>query len=152
MDYTIRAGVKEDVPAALNLIKELAVFEKEPDAVLVTEEELLNDGFGKKPLYGLLVAEHEGVVVAISLYYYRYSTWKGKCLYLEDLVVTETMRGKGVGSALFEATLNQAKEDGCRKMNWQVLDWNTPAIEFYKKYNAELDGEWINGSITIREK
>lgn len=152
MDYTIRKAVKEDVPAALALINELAVFEKEPDAVVVTEAELLNDGFGDKPLYGLLVAEVSNNVVGIALYYYRYSTWKGKCLYLEDLVVTETMRGKGVGSALFEATLNQAKEDNCRKMNWQVLDWNTPAIDFYKKYNAELDGEWINGSITIREK
>ena len=145
----IRKGTEGDIKALLALIQELAVFEKEPDAVVVTEEELLADGFGPNPLYGFFVAEVEGEIVAISLYYYRYSTWKGKCLYLEDLIVTEPHRGRGIGKALFQTTLDKAKADGCRKMNWQVLDWNTPAIEFYKDFNAGLDGEWINGYINL---
>jgi GNAT superfamily N-acetyltransferase len=146
----IRKGRVEDAPAVLALINELAVFEKEPDAVIVTEEQLREDGFGANPLYGLFVAEVDNVVVGISLYYYRYSTWKGKCLYLEDLIVTESFRGKGLGKALFEATLDQARQDNCTKMNWQVLDWNTPAIDFYKSYGADLDGEWLNGSIDLK--
>lgn len=150
-DFVIRKGKPADVPQVLNLIKELAVFEREPDAVKVSEEELLNDGFGDSPAYRLLVAEKDGEVVAMSLYYYRYSTWNGKCIYLEDLVVTESERGKGIGKALFEAILGRAREEGCRKMNWQVLDWNTPAIDFYKAFDADLDGEWINGSITLQE-
>lgn len=149
MNFNIRKAQKTDVSAALRLINELAVFEKEPDAVLVTEEELLADGFGDHPLYGLLVAESGGQLVGMSLYYYRYSTWNGKCLYLEDLIVTDKFRGNGIGSALFEATIDVAKTDRCRRMNWQVLDWNTPAIEFYKKYEAYLDEEWINGSLAL---
>lgn len=145
----IREGREADVPVLLQLIRELAIFEKEPDAVVVSEEELLQDGFGEHPLYGLFVAEVEGAVVGISLYYYRYSTWKGKCLYLEDLIVTEKHRGKGIGKALFAKTLDKAREEGCRKMNWQVLDWNTPAIEFYKDFNASLDPEWLNGYIDL---
>lgn len=145
----IREGRGTDVPVLLQLIRELAIFEKEPDAVVVSEEELLQDGFGEHPLYGLFVAEVEGAVVGISLYYYRYSTWKGKCLYLEDLIVTEKHRGKGIGKALFAKTLDKAREEGCRKMNWQVLDWNTPAIEFYKDFNASLDPEWLNGYIDL---
>lgn len=141
----IREGNKEDIPALLKLIQELAVFEKEPDAVVVTEAELLADGFGKNPLYGLYVAELDGEVVAISLYYYRYSTWKGKCLYLEDLIVTEKHRGKGIGKAMFEKTIQKAKEAKCRKMSWQVLDWNTPAIKFYEDFDATLDPDWLNG-------
>jgi len=146
----IRKGTKNDIADLLRLIKELAVFEKEPDAVVVTEAELRKDGFGEKPLYGFFVAEVDEKVVGISLYYYRYSTWNGKCLYLEDLVVTESHRGKGIGKALFQRTMDKAKADGCRKMNWQVLDWNTPAIEFYKDFNAGLDGEWINGYIDLK--
>ncbi len=149
MEINVRQGEERDVPALLRLIQELAIFEKEPDAVIVTEDELLQDGFGTNPLYGLLVAELEGTVVGISLYYIRYSTWKGKCLYLEDLIVTEKHRGEGVGHKLFRATLDVAKEKKCKKLNWQVLDWNTPAIDFYKKYDAYLDGEWINGSLDI---
>ncbi len=146
----VRKGREEDATVVLELIRELAVYEKEPEAVIVTEDQLREDGFGADPLYGLFVAEVDSKVVGISLYYYRYSTWKGKCLYLEDLIVTEAHRGKGLGKALFEATLNQAKEDNCTKMNWQVLDWNTPAIGFYTSYNAELDGAWLNGSIELR--
>ena len=147
---SIRKGSEKDIPAVLALIKELAVYEKEPEAVVVTEEQLLEDGFGSNPSYGLYVAEMDGKVVGISLYYYRYSTWKGRCLYLEDLIVTESYRGKGLGKALFEITLEQARKDNCAKMNWQVLDWNTPAIDFYKTYGAELDGEWLNGSFTLK--
>ena len=145
----IREGNKEDVPVLLKLIQELAIFEKEPDAVVVTEEELLADGFGNNPLYELFVAEVNGAVVAISLYYYRYSTWNGKCLYLEDLIVTEKYRGQGIGKALFTKTIEKAKDDGCRKMNWQVLDWNTPAIKFYEDFDATLDPEWLNGFLDL---
>jgi GNAT superfamily N-acetyltransferase len=145
----IREGRETDIPSLLALIRELAIFEKEPDAVVVTEEELLQDGFGSNPLYGLYVAEVDGVVVAISLYYFRYSTWNGKCLYLEDLIVTEKHRGKGIGKALFQKTLDKARELRCRKMNWQVLDWNTPAIKFYEDFDATLDPEWLNGYIDL---
>ncbi|MFT5723937.1 MAG: GNAT superfamily N-acetyltransferase [Bacteroidia bacterium] len=141
----IRIGNQSDIPALLRLIKELAVFEREPDAVVVTEAELLADGFGAHPLYAFFVAEVDEEIVGVSIYYYRYSTWNGKCLYLEDLIVTKKHRGKGIGKALFTTSIDKAKADKCRKMNWQVLDWNTPAIDFYKDFNAGLDGEWING-------
>jgi GNAT superfamily N-acetyltransferase len=145
----IRIGIKEDVPALLELVRELAIFEKEPDAVVVSVDELEKDGFGSNPLYGFFVAEIDNEIVGISHYYYRYSTWKGKCLYLEDLIVTEKHRGKGIGKALFQRTIDKAKADKCRKMNWQVLDWNTPAIDFYKDFDAGLDGEWINGYLDL---
>lgn len=145
----IRPGTENDLSATLKLIKELAVFERAPNAVIVTEEQLKQDGFGKNPLYGLLVAEEEGSVVGISLYYNRYSTWKGKCLYLEDLIVTEEHRGKGIGLELFLATKKVAKETGCYKMVWQVLDWNTPAIDFYKQQGADIDPEWYNCEIVV---
>ena len=148
-EISIRPGNANDVPQVLALIQELADFEKEPDAVLVTETELLEDGFGENPAYELIVAEHNGKLLGMSLYYYRYSTWKGRCLYLEDLIVTEDSRGKGIGKSLFIATVNVAKAANCRKMNWQVLDWNQPAIDFYKLFQAELDEEWINGSLSF---
>lgn len=148
-NITLRKGQETDVPEVLALIQELAIFEREPDAVLVTVEELRNDGFGENPAYQLLVAESEGKVVGMSLFYYRYSTWKGRCLYLEDLIVTEKYRGQGIGKLLFKATVDVAKAENCRKMNWQVLDWNQPAIDFYKLFHAELDGEWINGSLNL---
>ena len=147
----IRSGKPSDIPATLQLIKELAVYEREPDAVVVTEEELLEDGFGPHPYYGLLVAELDGSIVGISLYYYRYSTWKGKCLYLEDLVISEPHRGKGIGKQLFQATIDQAQKDKCRRMNWQVLDWNEPAIKFYETFKASFDGEWLNGYLVFSE-
>ena len=105
------------------------------------------DGFGDHPIYGLIVAEENGLIVGSSIYYYRYSTWKGKRLYLEDLIVTESRRGSGIGKLLFERTLEVGKETNCSGMMWQVLDWNEPAINFYKKYETNFDGEWINCNI-----
>jgi len=128
----------------LKLIKELAKFERAAHQVSNTVQQMEIDGFGANPSYGFFVAEMNNVIVGISLYYYRYSTWKGKRLYLEDIVVTQKHRGKGIGKELFDVTMKKALDDNCTGMMWQVLDWNKPAIEFYKKYNAQLDGEWVN--------
>ncbi|MDJ1480351.1 GNAT family N-acetyltransferase [Cytophagaceae bacterium YF14B1] len=147
-DIIIRKGTPEDIPSMLRLVKELAEYEKAPDEVENTEEKMLEDGFGPQPVYGLIVAELEKEIVGISVYYFRYSTWKGKRLYLEDIVVTEPHRGKKIGRMLFNATMQVSLETNCNGMLWQVLDWNTPAIEFYKKYNAHFDGEWINCSLS----
>jgi GNAT superfamily N-acetyltransferase len=141
---SIRKGKREDLPRVLELVKELAEFERAAHEVSNTVSKMEEDGFGENPVYGFFVAEVEGVIQGISLYYYRYSTWKGKRLYLEDIVVTEVQRGKGLGKKLFEITMKLALDEGCTGMMWQVLEWNTPAIDFYKKYNARLDGEWIN--------
>lgn len=150
----IRKGKKEDLPRALELIKELAAYENAPDEVTNTVELMEKDGFGEHPIYGMFVAENdEQVIVGIAIYYYRYSTWKGKRIYLEDIVVTESERGKGTGKLLFDHVIEQGRETGCSGMVWQVLDWNEPAINFYKKYyNATLDGEWINCSISLEER
>ncbi len=146
----IRKGTKEDLPRTLDLIRELAEYEKAPDEVTNTVAMMEADGFGPDPAYGLYVADDENAgIVGIALYYYRYSTWKGKRLYLEDIVVTESRRGEGIGKDLFEMCLKKAAEPGCHGMVWQVLDWNEPAINFYKKYyDAHLDGEWINCSLS----
>ncbi len=140
----IRKATIEDVPAIMELVRELAVYEKAPEEVTNTEERMRKEGFGENPAFECILAEKDGTVVGMSLYYYRYSTWKGRRLYLEDLIVTEKARGTGLGKILLDRTIEIAKEEGCSGMMWQVLDWNTPAIEFYKKYNARLDGEWIN--------
>jgi GNAT superfamily N-acetyltransferase len=138
----IRIGKKEDMPAVLDLIKELAVFEKEPDAVLVTIADLERDGFSNPPLFYVFVAEIDSEIVGIALYYYRYSTWKGKTIHLEDLVVKESARGKNVGSALYQKVIEQGKKEGVRRIEWAVLDWNTPAIAFYKKSGAKVFDDW----------
>ena len=140
----IRPGVKNDVPFVLGLIKELAEFEKEPQSVEVSEEQLINDGFGPIPAYNLLVAEYQQKIVGLSLFYFRYSTWKGKGLYLEDLIVTESFRGQGIGKKLILETAKFAKDNQCTGLYWQVLDWNTPAIDFYRDLGAIFDGEWVN--------
>lgn len=140
----IRAGKKEDLPRVLELIKELAAFERAPHEVTNTLSQLEEDGFGPHPVYGFFVAETGKLIIGLSLYYWRYSTWKGKRLYLEDIIVTETHRGKGAGKLLFEITMRKALDEKCTGMMWQVLDWNEPAINFYKKYGAKLDGEWVN--------
>jgi len=144
--YTIREGKIEDLPRVLELVKELALYEKAPEQVTNTLEMMREDGFGPNPIYGLFVAEKNstGEVIGISIFYYRYSTWKGKRLYLEDIVVTETERGHGAGKLLFDRTMLKCIEANCTGMMWQVLDWNTPAINFYQKYGAELDSGWIN--------
>jgi GNAT superfamily N-acetyltransferase len=143
----IREGRRGDLPQVLGLVKELAEYERALHEVSNTVEQMEVDGFGDHPIYGFFVAEQETVIVGVSLYYYRYSTWKGKRLYLEDIVVTHTVRGKGIGKLLFERTMKFAREQNCTGMMWQVLDWNKPAINFYKKYNAKLDGEWVNCSL-----
>lgn len=144
----VRQGVPHDIPQVLDLIKELAEYERAPMEVTNTVEEMLEDGFGSNPIYGLFVAEVKGKIVGIALHYIRYSTWKGKMLYLEDIVVNEAMRGNGIGALLFEACIQLAKTHNYAGVVWQVLDWNEPALNFYKKYNAELDAEWINGRIS----
>jgi GNAT superfamily N-acetyltransferase len=141
---TIRNGKKSDLPRVLELVKELALFEKAPHEVTNTLELMEHDGFGPNPIYGFFVAEDNEGIVGLSLYYWRYSTWKGRRLYLEDIIVTESQRGKGTGKLLFDRTMQHALDENCTGMMWQVLDWNEPAINFYKKYGAKLDGEWIN--------
>jgi ribosomal protein S18 acetylase RimI-like enzyme len=166
----IRKGTPEDMPAVLGLIQELAEFEKEPDAVLVTVDDLVRDGFGTTPLFHVFVAEVEDdpsdseqakQIVGIALYYYRYSTWKGKIIHLEDLVVKDKMRGTGLGYALYSEIIKQGKRDNVRRIDWHVLDWNTPAIEFYEKsgakvlkdwYLAQMDEEGINYFVDNRLK
>lgn len=145
----IRQGKKSDLPQVLELIRELARYEKAEHEVTNTLEMMERDGFGEKPIYDFLVAEEKGKIFGLSLYYYRYSTWKGKRLYLEDLIVTESKRGLGIGKKLFDQTMDVAKEKLCTGMLWQVLDWNDPAINFYKKYKTDFDGEWINCSINF---
>ena len=147
----IRKGNPEDMKAVLELIQELADFEKEPDAVVVTAEDLIRDGFGKTPLFHVFVAEVESEltdgekgkqIVGIALYYYRYSTWKGKTIHLEDLVVKDKMRGTGVGYALYSEIIKQGQKDKVRRIEWNVLDWNTPAIAFYEKSGARVLDDW----------
>ena len=148
MDFVIRKGRKTDCKRTLELIQELAEYEKAPNEVTISLEELENDGFGENSIYELLVAEQNNQIIGIALFYEKYSTWKGRCLYLEDLVVTKAKRGIGAGKALFEAVIAVAKEKQSGRMERQVLDWNTPAIDFYKSYQAELDGTWFNGRFT----
>jgi GNAT superfamily N-acetyltransferase len=140
----IRKGTPEDVPQLFDLVTELAVYEKAPEQVTNTPEQMLKDGFGEHPLFGVLVAEVDGKIVGMSLYYYRYSTWKGKRLYLEDIIITESHRGQGLGKLLFEKTVEEARQSACTGMMWQVLDWNRPAINFYKTFEARFDTEWWN--------
>jgi GNAT superfamily N-acetyltransferase len=147
MSLTIRDAVLEDCPRLMELIRELALFEKAPEEVTVSMDEFEDAGFGPNPVWWAFVAEYNGHIVAMSLYYIRYSTWKGRRLYLEDIIVTEEMRGMGIGKELLDHTINYAKENGFSGMMWQVLDWNKPAIDFYKKYDTKLDEEWINVSI-----
>lgn len=138
----IRKGTPSDMPSVLELIKELAVFEKEPEAVIVTVNDLVNDGFSQQPLFHCFVAEVDSEIIGIALYYYRYSTWKGKTIHLEDLIVKESKRGTGAGFALYSQIIRQGKKDKVRRIEWAVLDWNTPAIEFYKKTGANVMNDW----------
>src|ERR1700712_2410584 len=150
MEIKIRKAIREDGPRLLELITELAVYEKAPQEVTVTLDHFAESGFSQNPVWWAFVAEAGGNVEGFALYYIRYSTWKGQRLYLEDLVVTEKMRGKGLGKLLFDALIAETKEKKLSGMVWQVLDWNEPAINFYKKYyNASLDAEWINCSINV---
>ena len=140
----IRKGTRQDIPRVFELVQELAHYEKAPEQVTNTAQQMAEDGFGPNPIFGLLVAEVAGRIEGISLFYTRYSTWKGKRLYLEDLIVTEVMRGQGLGKMLLNATVAEARATHCTGVMWQVLDWNEPSIVFYEKYGARLDGEWVN--------
>ena len=138
----IRKGEKKDMPAVLELIKELAVFEKEPLAVQVTVADLENDGFNKNPLFHTFVCELDNQIIGMALYYFRYSTWKGKTIHLEDLIVKEDFRGTGAGFALYSEIIKQGKLDNVRRIEWNVLDWNKPAIVFYEKTGAKILDDW----------
>ena len=138
----IRKATKNDMPSVLELIQELATFEKEPDAVVVTVDDLVRDGFSANPLFQCFVAEVENEIIGMALYYYRYSTWKGKTIHLEDLIVKENKRGTGVGFALYKEIIKQGKAENVRRIEWNVLNWNTPAIDFYEKSGAKVLGDW----------
>ena len=138
----IRKATKNDMPSVLELIQELATFEKEPDAVVVTVDDLIRDGFSENPLFQSFVAEVENEIIGMALFYYRYSTWKGKTIHLEDLIVKESKRGTGAGFALYKEIIKQGKAENVRRIEWTVLDWNTPAIDFYEKSGAKVLGDW----------
>ena len=147
MEINIRRAVKDDCVRIMELVQELAEYEKAPEEVTVTLAHFQESGFGPNPVWWAFVAEVDGRVEGFALYYIRYSTWKGQRMYLEDILVTEHMRGKQLGKLLFDRLIVEAKEKNLKGMVWQVLEWNEPAINFYKKYNASFDGEWINCSI-----
>ncbi len=145
MRITIREGCREDLPRVLELIRELAEFEKAPEQVTLTVEMMEKDGFGPDPAFGFYVAGNDhGNIPGMALYYFSYSTWKGKTLFLEDIIVSKQERGNGIGKALFERVIQKAQEENCQRMSWQVLNWNEPAINFYKNYEAHIDDEWLN--------
>ncbi len=146
----IRSALKEDCSAIYDLIMELAIYEKAPEKMVNTPERLLEDGFGAIPLYTCFVAELEGEVVGMSFCYIRYSTWVGKVLYLEDLIVKEDKRRQGIGKLLIDQTLTYARNHNFARLSWQVLDWNTPAIEFYKQWETGFDSEWLNAWIELK--
>ncbi|MEY8759577.1 GNAT family N-acetyltransferase [Chryseobacterium tongliaoense] len=150
-EVIIRRAVQEDCAPMLELIRELAEYEKALHEVMVTLEQFTEDGFGPSPVWGAFVAEVDDKITGISLFYDRYSTWKGRRLYLEDLVVTEKMRGMQIGKKLFDATLEYGKSNQYSGMVFQVLNWNEPAINFYKKYSPKFDNEWFNVSIEFEE-
>ncbi|RYY57053.1 MAG: GNAT family N-acetyltransferase [Chitinophagaceae bacterium] len=146
-NISIRPAERRDCPRLMELIHELALYEKAPEQVVVQPDHFEESGFGANPVWWAFVGEVDGEVEGFALYYIRYSTWKGQRLYLEDLIVTEKYRGIGLGKVLFERVLQEAGGKNCSGMAWQVLDWNEPAINFYKKYNSALDSGWINCSI-----
>ena len=149
MKTIIRTAVKDDCPRLLELVQELATYERAPDEVTVTLDHFTESGFGEQPVWWAFVAEVNERIVGFALYYIRYSTWKGQAMYLEDILITNEMRGKGIGKLLFERLIEEARDKKFNRIIWQVLDWNEPAINFYKKYNADFDASWINCSIYI---
>lgn len=151
MKIKIRNGKKGDLQSVLNLIKELAEYENAIDEVTITLKELEKDGFGDLQYYKFLVAEIDEKIIGLSFYWFRYSTWKGRFLFLEDFIIKEKYRRSGVGSKLFEATIKICQELNMNGMCWQVLDWNKNAIEFYNKYNAEISSSWLNGKLTNQQ-
>ena len=151
MKTSIRQGGKKDLQSVLSLIKELADYENAGNEVTITLEDLEKDGFENHPCYWFLVAENNDEIIGISFYWIRYSTWKGKFLFLEDFIIKSGYRRNGIGSKLFEETIKICQELKLNGMNWQVLDWNTQAIDFYKKYNANISTSWLNGKLTKKQ-
>jgi len=149
MKTIIRRAIKDDCLRLLELVQELATYERAPGEVTVTLDHFTESGFGKQPVWWAFVAEVDERIVGFALYYIRYSTWKGQAMYLEDILITNEMRGKGIGKLLFDRLIEEAREKKFNRIIWQVLDWNEPAINFYKKYNADFDGSWVNCSIYI---
>ena len=150
MPVIIRKAVKEDCRRMMELVQELAIYEKEPNAITVSFDHFVESGFGEHPVWWAYVAEIDGNVEGFALYYVRYSTWKGQRMYLEDLLVTDRLRGRGIGKLLFEQLIKTAKEKNYSGIAWQVLDWNEPAINFYKKLNdVKFDKEWVNCSMEV---
>lgn len=151
MQINLRVAAKTDCPRLLELVNELALYEKAPQEVTVTLAEFENAGFGEKPVWRAYVAEVGGLIVGFALYYTRFSTWKGCRMYVEDFIVTEPMRGKGIGKLLFDKILVEAKQLGFNGVVWQVLDWNQPAINFYNKYDASFEAGWLNAALSTAQ-
>ena len=145
MPPKIRKAKVDDCNRMLELIKELALYERAPDEVSVSGEHFVESGFGPNPVWWAFVAEEGGIINGFALYYIRYSTWKGQKMYLEDIIVTEAARGRGLGKLLMDALVEEAKQRGFQGMTWQVLNWNEPALNFYRKFNARFDDQWVNG-------
>lgn len=149
MQTIIRKATKTDCEQMMQLVNELALYERAPEEVTVSLAHFEESGFGDNPVWWAVVAEEDDIIIGIALYYIRYSTWKGQRMYLEDIVVTQNHRGKGIGHLLFESLIAEAKEKDLGAIHWQVLDWNEPAINFYKKYNCNFDETWYNVSLSI---
>lgn len=149
MSIQIRKAKKEDCPRLLELVKELALYEKAPDEVTVTLTHFEESGFGPQPVWWAFVAEEKNTILGFALYYIRYSTWKGQRMYLEDIIVTESARGQGIGKMLMDELIIEARDKKLNGIVWQVLEWNEPAIRFYKKYQTSFDAEWVNCSISV---
>lgn len=145
----IRKAQPEDCPRMLELVTELAIYERAPHEVTVTADHFHESGFGPNPVWWAFVAEEDGIINGFALYYIRYSTWKGQRMYLEDILVTESARGRGIGGMLMEALITEAKEKKLHGISWQVLNWNEPALNFYRKYETKFDNEWVNVMMTF---
>ncbi len=144
MKINLRKANKHDIPAILELITELAEYERAVREVTIDLTQLETDGFGSNPLFEVILAENGEGIAGMAFWFYAYSTWKGKCIYLEDIIVKNELRGQGIGTLLFEAVIARASEVNAKRLMWQVLDWNEPAIAFYKKYKPDFSNEWLN--------
>lgn len=145
----VRRATQNDCARMMELVRELAVYEKAPDEVTVTMDHFIQSGFGPNPVWWAFVAEEDGVIQGFALYYIRYSTWKGQRMYLEDIIVTEQARGRGLGARLMDALIQEAKDKGFTGIVWQVLEWNEPAFNFYRKFGARFDPEWVNAVLDV---